>query len=54
MERPYIIYHMVTSLDGKVTGEFLEKTEYGSLIEAYYQIHKNYSADGFYVAILPL
>lgn len=47
MERSYIICHMVTSLDGKVTGEFLEKNEYSRLIEAYYQIHKNYSADGF-------
>lgn len=23
MDRPYIICHMVTSLDGKVTGDFL-------------------------------
>lgn len=35
MERSYIICHMVTSLDGKVTGEFLEKNEYSRLIEAY-------------------
>jgi hypothetical protein len=38
---------MVTSLDGKVTGSFLEKSEYGGIIETYYQIHKNYGADGF-------
>ncbi|MGF7399085.1 hypothetical protein PQ744_01520 [Thermoanaerobacterium thermosaccharolyticum] len=25
MDRPYIICHMVTSLDGKITGEFLKK-----------------------------
>lgn len=47
MKRPYIICHMVTSLDGKVTGDFLEKNEYSSIIETYYQIHKNYAADGF-------
>lgn len=45
--RPYIICHMVTSLDGKVTGEFLGKQDYHGLIERYYQIHKSYHADGF-------
>lgn len=47
MDRPYIICHMVTSLDGKVTGGFLEKSEYSGLIENYYQIHRDYGADGF-------
>ena len=47
MTRPFIICHMVTSLDGKVTGSFLEKSEYSGIIETYYQIHKNYDADGF-------
>lgn len=47
MARPYIICHMVTSLDGKVSGGFLEKSEYSGIIETYYQIHKNYAADGF-------
>lgn len=47
MKRPYIICHMVTSLDGKVTGDFLKKSEYNSSIETYYQIHKNYAANGF-------
>lgn len=47
MARPFIICHMVTSLDGKVTGGFLEKSEYSGIIETYYQIHKNYDADGF-------
>ena len=27
MERPYIICHMVTSLDGKVTGSYLSTPE---------------------------
>ncbi len=47
MTRPFIICHMVTSLNGKVTGGFLEKSEYSGSIETYYQIHKNYDADGF-------
>ncbi len=47
MTRPYMICHMVTSLDGKITGDFLEKNEYSSIIDTYYQIHKNYAADGF-------
>lgn len=47
MDRPYIICHMVTSLDGKVTGDFLGKSEYGNFIEDYYRIHREYGADGF-------
>lgn len=47
MDRPYIICHMVTSLDGKVTGDFLGKSEYSGLIEDYYRIHREYGADGF-------
>ena len=47
MDRPYIICHMVTSLDGKVTGDFLGKDAYGGLIEEYYRIHREYGADGF-------
>jgi riboflavin biosynthesis pyrimidine reductase len=38
---------MVTSLDGKVTGDFLGKNEYSGLIEDYYRIHREYDADGF-------
>jgi hypothetical protein len=38
---------MVTSLDGKITGNFLEKSEYGEFIEDYYRIHREYTADGF-------
>ncbi len=47
MDRPYIICHMVMSLDGKVTGDFLERSEYGKFIEEYYRIHREYGADGF-------
>lgn len=47
MDRPHIICHMVTSLDGKVTGAFLEKDTYSGLIGDYYRIHREYGADGF-------
>ncbi len=47
MHRPYIICHMVTSIDGKVTGKFLE-TEAGlKAAEHYYQLHREFDADGF-------
>lgn len=47
MDRPYIICHMVISLDGKVTGDFLGKDSYQGLIADYYRIHREYGADGF-------
>lgn len=47
MDRPYIICHMVASLDGKVTGDFLGKSAYSGLIADYYRIHREYGADGF-------
>ncbi|WP_206811526.1 dihydrofolate reductase family protein [Paradesulfitobacterium ferrireducens] len=47
MDRPYIICNMVTSLDGKVTGDFLGRDAHSGLIEEYYRIHREYGADGF-------
>lgn len=47
MNRPYIICHMVTSIDGKVTGEFLSCPECENATEIYYEINRNYKADGF-------
>jgi len=47
MDRPYIICHMVTSLDGKVTGDFLGRDAHSELIEDYFRIHREYGADGF-------
>ncbi len=38
MNRPYIICHMTTSIDGKVTGSFLSAKESAKAIENYYQI----------------
>ena len=47
MKRPYIICHMVTSLDGKVTGKFLYEPQCEKATDLYYQINRDYKADGF-------
>ena len=47
MNRPYIICHMTMSIDGKVTGDFLFKSECESATESYYQINRDYHADAF-------
>ena len=47
MNRPYIICHMTTSLDGKVTGNFLSAPECGKATDLYYQINRDYKADAF-------
>ena len=41
--KPYIICHMVMSIDGRVIGEFLSKNNH----EIYYQINRDYKADAF-------
>lgn len=46
MTRPYIICHMVTSIDGKVTGEFLSRSECESATELYYELNRNYNKNG--------
>lgn len=46
-QRPYIICHMTTSLDGKVTGKFLSTPIGARAAQTYYQIHRDYKADGF-------
>ena len=47
MNRPYIICHMVTSIDGKVTGDFLFRPECGGATEIYYRLNRELKADGF-------
>lgn len=47
MPRPYIICHMTTSLDGKVTGEHLIRNTHVSASDLYYEINRNYKADGY-------
>ena len=45
--RPYIICHMLTSIDGKVTGKFLENKKIEHLIDEYYRIHSELKGNGF-------
>ena len=47
MTRPYIICHMVTSIDGKVTGDFLLQNECAEATDIYYRINREHKADGF-------
>lgn len=47
MNRPYIICHMVTSIDGKVTGDFLFQPECTEATDIYYRINRELKADGF-------
>lgn len=47
MTRPYIICHMVTSIDGKVTGNFLNNDFISTGIEKYYDLNRSFAADAF-------
>ena len=47
MNRPYIICHMVTSIDGKVTGDFLYTPKCEKATDIYYEINRNYNFNGF-------
>lgn len=47
MNRPYIICHMVTSLDGKVTGEFLSHPSCAKATDIYYRLNRELHANGF-------
>lgn len=47
MDRPYIICHMVQSVDGKVTGDFLYSPRCQRATEVYYEINREYSHNGF-------
>ncbi len=47
MNRPYIVCHMLTSIDGKVTGDFLFQKECAEATELYYRINRDRRADGF-------
>lgn len=46
MNRPYIICHMVTSIDGKVTGNFLSRPECEKATEIYYELNREYNRNG--------
>ena len=47
MNRPYIICHMTTSIDGKVTGDFLFRSECKKATELYYEINRELKCDGY-------
>lgn len=47
MNRPEIVLHMVTTVDGKVTGDFLGSDIGAELSEEYYRIHREYNADAY-------
>lgn len=47
MSKPNVICHMTVSLDGKVTGAFLETKAGSAACEAYYEVHRNFKADAF-------
>lgn len=47
MNRPYVICHMLSSIDGKVTGDFLFLPNRTKASEIYYEINRDYKADAF-------
>ena len=47
MDRPYIICHMVQSLDGKVTGDFLFDPVCEPATDLYYQLNRDLPSQGF-------
>lgn len=47
MERPYIIYHMTTTMDGKINGCFLELDSVRPVNEFYYECHRQFKTDAF-------
>lgn len=47
MNRPYIICHMVMSIDGKVTGDYLFRPECEKTTEIYYKINRDFVSNGF-------
>ena len=45
--RPYVICHMMTSIDGKVTGDFLYSEKGIEVSETYYEINRQLKGDAF-------
>ena len=46
MSKPYIICHMVTSIDGKVMGDFLSRPECERATDIYYELNREYNENG--------
>jgi riboflavin biosynthesis pyrimidine reductase len=47
MKKPYVIMHMVTSINSKITGEFLSTDAGKVACDAYYKINRDYKADAY-------
>lgn len=47
LQRPYVICHMVMSIDGKVTGDFLYRDEAAAAIEEYYRLNREIPAEAY-------
>lgn len=45
MKKPYVICHMTTSINGKITGKYLEKANFA--VNEYYRLHREFHADAF-------
>lgn len=46
-EIPCVVCHMVTSVDGKVTGDYLTRPEAENATAVYYALNRDYRADAF-------
>lgn len=47
MNKPCVICHMLTSIDGKVTGDFLRSPAAADAVEEYYRINREFAADAY-------
>ena len=47
MQRPYIIYHMITTMDGKITGSFREQEAMRPIAQFHDQCRRRLGANGF-------
>lgn len=47
MNRPYVILHMLISIDGKITGKYMDEPTTIALTEEYYRINREYKADAY-------
>lgn len=47
MNKPRVICHMLTSVDGKVTGDFLSRADVADGVEEYYRINREFAADAY-------
>lgn len=45
--KPYIVLHMLISIDGKITGGYMNTDMASALCEEYYRINREYKADAF-------